>query len=172
MNKLVGKFAPVLALAAAVSVLGGATASAAPAGLPYLGPDGYKSLKLGMSEADALATGLLTEQEQIGSCVSYRFVSSEGSMPAYSGVLFDENRKLNSIGATSRMLTREGAWPNMHIKDVKVVYPQLTQDPDQPYLHKTPVPGNTNAKYHFVLDEHDVAYTFGLHSNRDAACGA
>ncbi|MGO1053011.1 hypothetical protein [Crossiella sp. CA198] len=93
-------------------------------------------------------------------------------MPAYSGVLFDEHRKLNSIGATSRMLTREGAWPNMRISDVKVIYPKLAQDPDQPYLHKTPVPGNDNAKYHFVLNEHDLAYTFSLTSTRDAACGA
>src|SRR5699024_2855278 len=33
-----------------------------------LGPDGYKSLELGMSEEEALATGLITDRQQVGDC--------------------------------------------------------------------------------------------------------
>src|SRR5690625_1898293 len=33
-----------------------------------LGPDGYKSLELGMSEDEAIATGLLTDRQELGDC--------------------------------------------------------------------------------------------------------
>lgn len=47
---------------------------------------GYRALRLGMSEADAVATGLLTSDDTSGVCRFYRFAGSEGSQPKTSGV--------------------------------------------------------------------------------------
>lgn len=160
MSALVYKHVPVVA-------------AAAPAELPYLGPTGYKTLKLDMTEAQAVATGLLTDKQWMSGCFTYRFRSSEGTGSEYGDVLIGMNGKVHSIDATSRMLTREGVWRNMHLNDVKAVYPKLAQDPQQPFLYRTPVPGNSRANYTFIVNNNqDIATDFSLQNNEDPGCGA
>ncbi|MBB4676755.1 hypothetical protein [Crossiella cryophila] len=174
MSALAYKLAPVLAAGAAVLLLGGTTASAAaPSALPFLGPTGYKNLKLDMTEAQAVATGLLTDKQSMGSCFTYRFRPSEGTGSEYGDVTIGLNGKVHSIDATSRMLTREGVWRNMHLNDVKAVYPKLAQDPQQSYLYRTPVPGNSRANYTFTVNNNqNIATEFSLQNNEDPGCGA
>ncbi|MGO1053010.1 hypothetical protein [Crossiella sp. CA198] len=174
MSALANKHVPVVAAAAAVLLLGGATAAAAaPAALPYLGPTGYKTLKLDMTEAQAVATGLLTDKQGMGSCFTYRFRPSEGTGSEYGDVTIGLNGKVHSIDATSRMLTREGAWENMRLDDVKAIYPQLTQDPQEPYLYKTPVPGNSRARYVFLVNNNqNIATDISMQLTEDPGCGA
>ncbi|MGW0522350.1 hypothetical protein [Crossiella sp. NPDC003009] len=172
MHKLVRTPAPAVATAAALTVLGGATASAAPDTLPFLGPDGYKSLKLNQSEAEAAATGLLTDKQRMGSCTTYRFVASEGTGSEYGDVVIGLNGKVHSINATSRMLTREGAWENMHVNDLKAIYPELVRDP-RPALYRAPVPGNSAAIYVFTVNnDQGIATDISLQNDEDPGCGA
>lgn len=171
MNKLVRTVAPAVAVTAALLALGGATASATPADLTTLGPDGYKTLKLGMPEDQALATGLITEKSALGKCFLYKMPASEGSLPEHGGVVVSADLKVHSISATTLMVTPEGVQRGAPLSEVKATYPNLTQNPQQPWLHSTPVPGNPNATYTFVINEQQVASEFGLYGTSDGGCG-
>ncbi|MCP2163732.1 hypothetical protein [Goodfellowiella coeruleoviolacea] len=134
-----------------------------------LGPDGYRALTLGMPEAAAVATGLLTGKENYGgSCNYYYFVPSVGSMPRASGVLISPSKGVTAIGATSKMRTPEGIRrDHSSLSDLRAAYPELTRDSVLDFVYRTPVPGNPAASYRFVIVDGLVS-DFGLDSG--ASC--
>ncbi|WHT21318.1 hypothetical protein N8J89_09755 [Crossiella sp. CA-258035] len=166
MKALARKLVSDVALPAAAKVLGSFSAlSATRSALPYLGPDGYKSVKLNMTEAQAVATGLLTGRRVADGCVTYRFVAGEGTGCESGDVVIGRDGRIQSISATARALTREGAWNNMPLSDVKAIYPRLAQDERQHHLFRTPVPGSEHASYTFAVNDDSVATRVSLHRN-------
>ncbi|GAB3484071.1 hypothetical protein GCM10027521_24220 [Amycolatopsis cihanbeyliensis] len=121
-----------------------------------LGPDGYKSLKLGMSEQDAVATGLLTGGENHGECSYYHFVPGEGTMPRSSGIFISETDGVYVIGGTSKMRTPELIRRGHSFQRLLAAYPYLEQDSVFDFLYTTPVPGNPEAGYRFVVHGGEV----------------
>jgi hypothetical protein len=155
-------------LAAAITVT--ALAGSAQAGdWPTLGPDGYKGVKLGASEQQAVATGLLVDGEGDQTCRRYYFAPSEGTMPRASGVWISGTRGVTVIGGTSRMLTAQGIGRGASLRALKQRYPVLTQDAQFDWIYSAPVPGNENAKYRFVV-LNDVVDDFAIESNDRAGC--
>src|SRR5699024_11639482 len=71
-------------------------------------PDGYKSLELGMSEEEALATGLITDRQQVGDCTWFSLKKSEGEQNPGSGVVVSPDRGVVSIPGTQSLNTPEG----------------------------------------------------------------
>ncbi|MFB9904916.1 hypothetical protein [Allokutzneria oryzae] len=134
-----------------------------------LGPTGYKGIELGASEAQAVATGLLVDGEGGEFCRRYYFAPTEGTMPRASGVFISGSRGVTLIGGTSRMRTNEGVGRGSKLADAKRVYPDLTRDPEADWLYTSPVPGNKDAKYKFVV-LNDIVDDFSLESNDRGGC--
>ncbi|WP_216206509.1 hypothetical protein [Amycolatopsis aidingensis] len=150
-----------LGLAAGPASAAGAAATTGDGHARVLGPDGYKSLKLGMSEQDAVATGLLTDGEDHGECSFYYFVPSEGTMPRSSGIFISETDGVYVIGGTSKMRTPEHIRRGHSFQRLLAAYPYLKQDDMFDFLYTTPVPGNPEAAYRFVVFD-GVVDDFGL----------
>ncbi|RZS44951.1 hypothetical protein EV193_101832 [Herbihabitans rhizosphaerae] len=121
-----------------------------------LGPDGYKSLLLGMSEQQAVATGLLVDRQDLGGCVAYYFAPSEGTMSRASGVLISPENGVFDIGATSLMTTAQGITRGSTVDQLRAAYPDLQQDPEMDFIHHANVPGSHVAVFDFVVDNGEV----------------
>src|SRR5699024_7412332 len=104
-----GIVALVLAPAAAQADtdLAGATAPGAASQNP-LGPDAYQSLELGMSEDDAIATGLLTDRQELGDCTWFYLDPAEGEQNPGAGVVVSPTHGVVSIPGTQSNQTPEG----------------------------------------------------------------
>jgi len=155
MNRIASR---MLCAAVVVAGMGLATGSAeaATAGTPrILDSFGYGALKLGMPEAAAEATGLLTDREP-GKCDAYYFVPAEGSMPRSSGVFISPASGVNRIGATSKTRTPQEIWRGSTLDDLRDAYPGLVQDSGQDWIYRAPAPGNTAAEYSFVVENNQV----------------
>ncbi|WP_073482429.1 hypothetical protein [Streptoalloteichus hindustanus] len=161
---LVPLLAAVLGVALAGAPALAAGPSAAPAAQPrILGPDGYKTLKLGMSEQDAVATGLLENKRPFGdTCVIYSIVRSEGTHPNRSGVIISPKFGVWSIPATSKMRTPQEIWQGSRFSDVQDAYPDLTRHPQFDYIYTAGVPGNPKAEYDFTFPDGPLVFEMGL----------
>ncbi|HVK20676.1 MAG TPA: hypothetical protein VM677_04895 [Actinokineospora sp.] len=121
--------------------------TAAPPGAaaaPTLGPPGYGALKLGMSQAAALATKLLKPVEPVG-----------GHCELYDNKRFEDSRVwissklgLVSVDAPSGVLTPQGVGKGASMAAVERAYPDLLATPNG---HMAKVPGNPKAMYVFFF---------------------
>ncbi|MFD9894367.1 hypothetical protein ACFWY9_33895 [Amycolatopsis sp. NPDC059027] len=156
MHKVVSRL--LLALVAAVvgaGLMAGPAQAAGQTQARILDSFGYGQLKLGMSEADAVATGLLTAGEP-GKCAAYYFVPSEGSMPRSSGVFISKTDGVTVIGGTSKMRTPQEIWRGSTLDDLREAYPDLTQDSQMDWIYRASAPGNPAANYSFVVNFNQV----------------
>ncbi|MGO1053009.1 hypothetical protein [Crossiella sp. CA198] len=132
--------------------------------LRLLHAHGYRALRLGMSEADALDTGLLSTDDTSGVCRFYRFAAAEGSQPKTSGVFISPTNGVVMIGGTSKMLTPQGIWRGSELADLRDAYPVLRRDRLCDWIYRAAAPGNPRAHYWFTVDGGRVT-DFGLQAS-------
>lgn len=153
--------------------------AAAAAEASTLGPDGYKSLELGMSEEEALATGLITDRQQVGDCTWFSLKKSEGEQNPGSGVVVSPDRGVVSIPGTQRLKTPEGLTMGSVKNDrgstteqIENAYDLYTVDKTGPVpIYTAPVPENSEAHYVFAIGADDRAKDLGLTADDDGGCG-
>lgn len=178
----------VLAPTAARADAGG-TAEAAPGtpgttpatvGAATLGPDGYKELELGMSEDAAVATGLLTDRQEIGNCAWYYLDPDEGAQNPGAGVVVSPTRGVVNIPGTENSQTPEGITmgsvddeEGSTTEQIEAGYDRYTVDKTGPTpLYTAPAPGNSQAHYIFAIGEDGRAKDMGLTADDDGGeCG-
>lgn len=144
-----------------------------------LGPDGYKSLELGMSEEEALDTDLITDRQQVGDCTWFSLKKSEGEQNPGSGVVVSPDRGVVSIPGTQSMKTPEGITMGSVKNDkgstteqIENAYDRYTVDKTGPVpLYTAPTPGNSEAHYLFAIGEDDKVKDMGLTADDDGGCG-
>jgi hypothetical protein len=129
------------------------------------GRDGYRQLKLGMTEQQALDTGMLDEssRQEFGGCRSYIF---NDGLTGSDSVTISSGMGVVSIDRVTSGTTPEGVGMGSTHAQLQAAYPELTQD------LVTPVPGNPNATYRFSFgrSEGDMVTGVGLARN-GAGCG-
>ncbi|GGV35538.1 hypothetical protein GCM10010182_69400 [Actinomadura cremea] len=138
----------------------GAPGSAAPSGPTYLGPDGYGALKLGMTRAEAEATGVITvtgEPPGGPTCGSFELKEFPSGANAAGGN-FSAGLGIASIFAAEGMRTPEGIEIGSSEADLAKAYPDLQQGPNLSFVT---VPGNPKAVYSFLVVDGRVE-AFGL----------
>jgi hypothetical protein len=146
---------------------------------PILGPAGYKALKLGMSENEAVATGLIAGKQTIGQCAWYDLTPSEGPQNPGNGVVVSPSRGVVSIPGTESSRTPEGIVMGSvsnsggsTFDEVKRAYPNLAHQPGDPdFIFRTPVAANPGAHYGFAMGGDDKVKDMNLTSNDDGGCG-
>lgn len=144
-----------------------------------LGPDGYKSLELGMSEDDAVATGLLTDRQEIGDCTWFYLDPAEGEQNPGAGVVISPTHGVVSIPGTQSNQTPEGITMGSVNNDegstteqIEDGYDKYTVDKTGPMpIYTAPAPGNPEAHYIFVIGDDDRAKDMGLTADDDGECG-
>lgn len=144
-----------------------------------LGPDGYKSLRLGMTEEEALDTDLISDRQLIGDCTWFDIKRSEGEQNPGSGVVVSPTHGVVSIPGTQSMTTPEGITMGSVKNDkgsttdqIENAYDRYTVDKTGPVpIYTAPAPGNSEAHYIFALGEDDRAKDMGLTADDDGGCG-
>lgn len=144
-----------------------------------LGPDGYKTLRLGMSEKKAVATGLIHDRQDVGECTWYRLKPSEGKQNPGSGVVVSPTEGVVSLPGTEDTHTPEGITMGSIDNDqgsttgkIEKSYDKYTVDKTGPVpLYTAPAPGNASAHYFFAIGEDDLVKDLGLTSDNDGGCG-
>ncbi|SDI51048.1 hypothetical protein SAMN05192558_108325 [Actinokineospora alba] len=134
------------------------TTTKAPAA-PTLGPDGFGALKLGMSRANALATGLITDAPAAPSgCAGHKYKAykvAENSFP----VGISSTKGVSSLFAVGDMRTPEGIHLGSTKEQVSAAYPAIEQVVNG---HVVKVPGNVNAYYTMLFDKSGKLRELGL----------
>lgn len=111
-----------------------------------LGPNGYGKLKLGMSVAQAKATGLLGKKKFADSCDGYDLAAHP--TPADSvGLYFSKQHGLVAIFAQDKMITAQGIKLGTTMKHVRAVFPKAESGPNGLQIA---VPGNKSAYYSII----------------------
>lgn len=144
-----------------------------------LGPDGYESLELGMSEDDAIATGMLTDRQEIGECTWFYLDPAEGEQNPGAGVVISPTHGVVSIPGTESNQTPEGITMGSVNNDegstteqIEDSYDKYTVDKTGPTpIYTAPTPGNSDAHYIFAIGEDDRAKDTGLTADDDGGCG-
>jgi hypothetical protein len=152
------------ALAAALTVGGTGLASAAEEPVP-IGPDCYKTLCLGQSEQDALATGLVVDEtpgEPPQGCNVLDFRPEEGQGHPGNGVFVHPTRGVVEIQGTDRMRTPEGAGFGQTLDQVRAIYPDLYTVPPTDFTYGADVPGRPGVRYIFAFKDDGYLADFGL----------
>ncbi|MDL4773093.1 hypothetical protein [Actinomadura xylanilytica] len=123
--------------------------SAPPTAKPEpLGPSGYGALKLGMTLAQARATGLITVKSKPGAgCGTFDLKAHPHPADEVGGYISAEHG-LASIFAAGGIATPEGVRVGSSAAKVKKAYPQLKQGPNASYA---PLPGKPAASYGFLM---------------------
>ena len=117
-------------------------------GHPVIGPTGYGGIRLGMTLAEAKATGLLGEpsHEAEGGCPSYTLLV-DGPYAAAS--ISDTVQAINTSGTQ----TPEGIGQGATFEQLKAVYPELQNQTVEPNGYAlVAAPGNPNGQYRFWFD--------------------
>lgn len=146
---------------------------------PILGPAGYKALKLGLNENDAVATGLIGGKQAIGQCDWYYLAPGEGPQNPGNGVVISPSRGVVSIPGTERSRTPEGIVmgsvnnsAGSTLDEVKRAYPNLAHQPGDPdFIFRTPIAANPDAYYRFAMGGDTKVKDISLTSNDDGGCG-
>lgn len=176
----VGIVALVLAPAAARADTGAAGQAADDtANENTLGPNGYKSLELGMSEDEAIATGLLADRQEIGECTWFYLDPAEGEQNPGAGVVVSPTHGVVSIPGTQSIQTPEGiTMGSVHndagstTEQIEDGYDKYTVDKTGPVpLYTAPAPGNPEAHYLFAIGDDDRAKDMALTTDDDGGCG-
>jgi|GEM_PF-5635933 len=144
-----------------------------------LGPDGYKSLELGMSEDEAIATGLLTDRQELGDCTWFYLDPAEGEQNPGAGVVVSPTHGVVSIPGTQSNQTPEGVtMGSVHndegstTEQIEGSYDKYTVDKTGPTpIYTAPAPGNPDAHYIFAIGDDDRAKDMGLTADDDGGCG-
>ena len=144
-----------------------------------LGPDGYKSLELGMSEDDAIATGMLTDRQEIGECTWFYLDPAEGEQNPGAGVVISPTHGVVSIPGTQSTQTPEGITMGSVNNDEGSTTEQIEDGYDKYFFNDTatteiytaPAPGNLEAHYIFAIGEDDRVKDMGLTADDDGGCG-
>jgi hypothetical protein len=115
--------------------------------LPVLGPDGLRSLKLGMSLKQALATGLITPKSTLafhGCTADYHLRGHASTV-----VWFSEKLGLVAINAYDTLGNTEGIHIGSSLTAVRRAYPGVlaTQQAVEDSPGHAKVPGNPKANY-------------------------
>ncbi|WP_086819576.1 hypothetical protein [Allokutzneria sp. NRRL B-24872] len=121
------------------------------------GPNGLGRLKLGMSEADAVATGLIkinSKPESDGGCRGYNY-ASETVRYGYYSLLFSAEHGLVRLEATPGAKTPEGIGIGSKLGDLNRVYTGNKVKHGAVGERVTDVPGNPKANY-WVIVRNDV----------------
>lgn len=122
------------------------------------GPESAGQLRLGMSEQDAVATGMITANvEPISSkgCKGYD-IAGFPKAARYYAVLFSAKYGLVKVGGIANAVTPEGIYIGSTEAEMKKAYP--TQAPPHGAVgeYVTPVPGNPKAQYWIIVANHVV----------------
>ncbi|GAA3996535.1 hypothetical protein GCM10022247_15620 [Allokutzneria multivorans] len=121
------------------------------------GPDGLGRLKLGMTEAAAVATGLIkanSKPESDGGCRGYNY-AGETVRHGYYSLLFSAKHGLVRLEATPGAKTPEGIGIGSKLGDLNRVYTGNKVKHGAVGERVTDVPGNPNANY-WVIVRNDV----------------
>ncbi len=154
---------------AATCALGGGVAQAADDAV--VGPDGYKTLHLGQSLAEAEATGLLVGKQVGENCTYYSLRPEEGQSNPGSGVFIDPAEGVVFIGGTSLSRTPEDITLGTTRSDVEAAYENLTPVPPHDWIVETDVPDDeAGSKYRFAFDEAGSVSDFGLRASETGGC--
>ncbi|MFD9887886.1 hypothetical protein ACFWY9_00990 [Amycolatopsis sp. NPDC059027] len=109
-----------------------------------LGPDGYKAVKLGMSEEEAVATGELIRRTDVPSteyCGWYALKDWPGGPGAEgAGVVVSPTYGVVAIWAYPSVQTPEGIGLGSTVSEVKAAYPDY-EEGEQYHGGRAPVPG-------------------------------
>lgn len=163
--------------AEALTAVDGGSSSAAEEST--LGPDGYKSLQLGMTEEEAVDTGLLTEPQEIGACTWFYLDPSEGAQNPGAGVVVSPTRGVVSIPGTESTQTPEGITMGAVGTETGSTTGQIEDGYDRYAVDKTgpvplytaPTPGNSEAHYLFAIGDDDRVKDMALTADDDGECG-
>jgi hypothetical protein len=123
---------------------------------PTLGPNGYGSIKLGMTAGKAKATGAIVKKRSKteGPCSTWdlkKFPTPKGS----AGVYVSPTKGVSVIFAPKGVKTPQGIKIGSTLKQLKAAYPRVQKAADDVYRIK--VPSNKKAQYVFVLEKGKVA---------------
>lgn len=180
---------PVLTTAGIAALIVAPTAALAEPGAPAeaapvseqntLGPDGYKTLELGMSEQEAVDTGLLADGEEIGACTWYYLDPAEGEQNPGAGVVISPTHGVVSIPGTQSNQTPEGITMGSVSNDegstteqIEEGYDRYTVDKTGPVpLYTAPAPGNSEAHYRYAIGDDDRVKDMALAADDDGECG-
>lgn len=132
-----------------------------PAG-PRLGPDGYEDLTLGMSFADAQATGRLAEgSEPPTGCATYRL--AEGANWIDSLIISETYGLVRLTASGARTPQDQGNGST--IEELKAAYPDGWENKSS-YT----APTGSGGRYEFALGEDAVVLGFYLHTEAKHDC--
>lgn len=123
-----------------------------PPGNPVaFGPSSFDGLSLGMTTAEAEATGVITPNgPPEGGCASYAFTAAPGD----DAVIISETGGVERIGSLTNAVTPEGVYRGVSFDKVRATYPDGSGDESE---WDVPVPGNPQARYAIRLDGRRVA---------------
>jgi hypothetical protein len=122
-----------------------------------LGPDGFRKLKLGATEADVKAAGWKIVGDLPGTPACPK--TGELVLPNMTvTVSISTKYGAAAITALADMHTPEGIKEGSSLADTKKAYPQLTNPTGLPDSGRfeTAVPGNANAKYRITVSQAKV----------------
>ncbi|MEU7740946.1 hypothetical protein [Nonomuraea sp. NPDC049158] len=153
----IGRSALVAALAGGVVLAGVApAANAAPAAQKAtLGPFGYGSLKLGMTEAQAKATGLIVRKtiNAPTKCSTYDLKTQRYGGDR-AGLFISKKQGVVTISGPGTVKTPQGIGRGSTPAQLKAAYPNLKQN--AMYGTFATVPGNPKASYVFLVSKRMV----------------
>lgn len=129
-----------------------------------LGPDGYGALKLGMTMAEANATGLVENVtvDANGGCGSdtdgwLKGAPTPSAEEDTARLYFSTNtNKLTAIYAYSSIATPEGITIGSSIDEVLAAYPDWQGEDEGTGIGFAAVPGNDQARYRINIDSESV----------------
>ena len=131
-----------------------ATETAPPApSAPVLGPDGFGTLKMGMSRDEAEATGAVAPfvNEPVSDRCLWRSALS-GAPADEAWVFHSETLGITAINASEGVQTAEGIGIGSPVTAVDAAYPDW--DPSDHVMRGyAPVPGNDEAVYRIAFDD-------------------
>ncbi|KUL38976.1 hypothetical protein [Actinoplanes awajinensis] len=139
-----------------------------PATTLHLGPYGVGDLKLGMSQAAAVKTGLLVKDPEPDTtgCSTVYYVKTDET---HSPVIFEGSKGLMSITAYPGLTTPAGIKLGSTFKAVRKAYPDWENPVDGGDTGKgfAQVPGSDNAVYQIEIEAGKVDY-LSLEFRRDS----
>ncbi|GAA4913461.1 hypothetical protein HD597_010486 [Nonomuraea thailandensis] len=122
---------------------------------PLLGPTGYGSVKLGMTAAQARATGKLVRKSVRGSlptCTTWD-LKEQRYGDNRAGVFISKKHGVVAIAAPGSVRTPQGIGRGSTVAQLRRAYPDFRLDADGPIAG---VPGNRKATYVFHISKTKV----------------